>query len=90
MDQGHEAAIEGWYWVAGRQRYQRATPGSQKSGLTWNAYVVLDTWHGGWVATAEPPELRRRPIRFLFEGMRFDNPTAAMVAAELELSNQQV
>lgn len=60
-----------------------------------NAFVCPDNWHGGWVASTESPlskakawQRERQP--FLFEGMRFDCPTAAMAAVEVELSNNKM
>lgn len=91
MDQGHESAIEGWYWIAGKQQYQRGTQWGDR--MQWSAYVSEDPWHGGWVASTNSPEgaggrwSRRIPTKYLFEGMHFADPTAAMVAVEVELSN---
>lgn len=101
-----QVAVPGWYWIAGHGFFERARevpiglPGgrahrSNLKATIASAFVCPDNWHGGWVASTESPlskakawQRERQP--FLFEGMRFDCPTAAMAAVEVELSNNKM
>lgn len=86
-------ALPGWYWIMGRGLYERAEPmrNGKVDVMVATAYVLQDAWHGGWVASKDNPASRSQRWRapeYLFEGMRFDDPTAAMAAVEVELASK--
>ena len=87
------APIAGWELVGNQYRKPALT---RPFELRWVAYVTYDQWNHGWRATRNNPILtgvnwrERQPIKQVMEATLFPDPVTAMVAAEVELSGDNV